>query len=181
MLSTGITEVRHPRESSPGGESGSGSRRTMRLPRLERKVLTLSHPVLTTFQSVLLLLARWTAIHISLAPSFLAPYTPCSNCRISCERPMRRTLNPKVLGAVPCYAGELCPPHPGFMWGVCIRCGENRQVSNSEPKPAAVALRYIHEVLQPTLTTIAIFPTRICKQNYSVAKCKKNWSSRHKS
>ncbi|KAL3700575.1 hypothetical protein R1sor_018597 [Riccia sorocarpa] len=47
-------------------------------------------------------------------------------------------------------AKDLCPPHPGFMWGVCIRCGENRQTSNSEPMEVGVALRYIHEGLELT-------------------------------
>ncbi|CAM6087114.1 unnamed protein product [Calypogeia fissa] len=50
---------------------------------------------------------------------------------------------------------DICPPHPGFMWGVCIRCGENRQVSNSEPEPAAVSLRYIHEGLEVSETEAA--------------------------
>ncbi|XP_002965594.2 RNA polymerase II C-terminal domain phosphatase-like 4 [Selaginella moellendorffii] len=38
-----------------------------------------------------------------------------------------------------------CPPHPGFMWGVCIRCGVLKP--NSEPGGSAsnVALKYIHE------------------------------------
>ncbi|BBM97737.1 RNA polymerase II C-terminal domain phosphatase-like 3/4 [Marchantia polymorpha subsp. ruderalis] len=50
----------------------------------------------------------------------------------------------------PKNAKGVCPPHPGFMWGVCIRCGENRQTSNSEPAEIGVALRYIHEGLEVT-------------------------------
>lgn len=41
---------------------------------------------------------------------------------------------------------EMCPPHPGFMWGVCIRCGEKRSTTpTNDPIKTSVALRYIHE------------------------------------
>eukprot|EP00249_Psilotum_nudum_P013762 c24495_g1_i1 orf=821-2596(-) len=43
-----------------------------------------------------------------------------------------------------------CPPHPGFMWGVCIRCGVLKPPSESGV--VGVALRYIHEELELTGT-----------------------------
>lgn len=43
---------------------------------------------------------------------------------------------------------KTCPPHPGFMWGVCIRCGGLKPPS--EPDGGGVALRYIHEGLEVT-------------------------------
>lgn len=45
---------------------------------------------------------------------------------------------------------KTCPPHPGFMRGVCIRCGALRP--ESEPDEGGVALRYIHEGLEITQT-----------------------------
>jgi hypothetical protein len=41
---------------------------------------------------------------------------------------------------------QMCPPHPGFMWGVCIRCGQQKSTTpTNDPVEAGVSLRYIHE------------------------------------
>lgn len=41
-------------------------------------------------------------------------------------------------------SSQECPPHPGFMWGVCIRCGMMKQNSESNDQ-TGVALKYIHK------------------------------------
>ncbi|KAK9816991.1 hypothetical protein WJX72_007937 [[Myrmecia] bisecta] len=41
-------------------------------------------------------------------------------------------------------AAASCPPHPGFMHGICIRCG----ALSTEADDTAVAFKYIHEGLQ---------------------------------
>ena len=38
-----------------------------------------------------------------------------------------------------------CPPHPGFIWDVCIRCGMHKPADDSNGEDG-VALRYIHQV-----------------------------------
>jgi hypothetical protein len=44
-------------------------------------------------------------------------------------------------------ADGMCPPHPGYMWDVCFRCGEKKStVPNNDPVQDRVGLRYIHEV-----------------------------------
>lgn len=42
-----------------------------------------------------------------------------------------------------------CPPHPGFIWNVCIRCGERKStIPTNDPVQTHVGLRYIHEGLE---------------------------------
>ncbi|BDA42625.1 probable RNA polymerase II subunit A C-terminal domain phosphatase [Coccomyxa sp. Obi] len=41
---------------------------------------------------------------------------------------------------------SVCPPHPGFMYGMCIRCGT--QADEAEADGDAIALRYIHSGLK---------------------------------
>jgi hypothetical protein len=36
-----------------------------------------------------------------------------------------------------------CPPHPGYMWNICIRCGKAKEEDDDEK---GVALRYLHQV-----------------------------------
>lgn len=45
---------------------------------------------------------------------------------------------------VPPAAASVCPPHPGFMGGLCIRCGALRD----EAEEKGVALSYIHRGLE---------------------------------
>lgn len=46
-------------------------------------------------------------------------------------------------------ASNHCPPHPGFIWNVCIRCGERKSTEpTNDPVPTHVGLRYIHEGLE---------------------------------
>jgi RNA polymerase II C-terminal domain phosphatase-like 3/4 len=47
--------------------------------------------------------------------------------------------------APPCgAAAAVCPPHPGFMGGICIRCGALKD----EAEEQGVALSYIHRGLE---------------------------------
>jgi RNA polymerase II C-terminal domain phosphatase-like 3/4 len=50
-------------------------------------------------------------------------------------------------------SSQTCPPHPGFMWGVCIRCGKMKQHSESNDQ-TGVALKYIHKDFELTDTEI---------------------------
>ncbi|KAG0611489.1 hypothetical protein M758_7G144200 [Ceratodon purpureus] len=46
-------------------------------------------------------------------------------------------------------AGKMCPPHPGYMFDICFRCGaEKSTIPNNEPAQDRVGLRYIHERLE---------------------------------
>ncbi|XP_057873270.2 RNA polymerase II C-terminal domain phosphatase-like 4 isoform X2 [Cryptomeria japonica] len=47
-----------------------------------------------------------------------------------------------------------CPPHPGFMWGVCIRCGVMKPNSDSDDQ-TGVALKYIHKDFELTDREVA--------------------------
>ncbi|KAH9304733.1 hypothetical protein KI387_009137 [Taxus chinensis] len=47
-----------------------------------------------------------------------------------------------------------CPPHPGFMWGVCIRCGVMKPNSESDDQ-IGVALKYIHKDFELTDKEVA--------------------------
>lgn len=73
-----------------------------------------------------------------------------------------------------------CPPHPGFMGGMCIRCGALR--GPSEAVEDGVALRYIHAVHPnlPLRRLIASFrPTKMCCADKIVvlaAARGRNWS-----
>ncbi|XP_024385583.1 RNA polymerase II C-terminal domain phosphatase-like 4 [Physcomitrium patens] len=55
---------------------------------------------------------------------------------------------------LPSAPGEMvnsnkCPPHPGFIWDVCIRCGKRKSTAPSnDPVIDRVGLRYIHEGLE---------------------------------
>lgn len=40
--------------------------------------------------------------------------------------------------------GSTCPPHPGYMGGICIRCGANKE----EGGTTGMALKYIHHGLE---------------------------------
>ncbi|KAI7844187.1 hypothetical protein COHA_002322 [Chlorella ohadii] len=50
----------------------------------------------------------------------------------------------RVRTASPGGAGAGCPPHPGFMGGICIRCGALKD----EAEEQGVALSYIHRGLE---------------------------------
>ncbi|GAQ89081.1 RNA polymerase II c-terminal domain phosphatase-like [Klebsormidium nitens] len=39
----------------------------------------------------------------------------------------------------------ICPPHPGYMWNICIRCGKAKEEDDDEK---GVALRYLHQGLE---------------------------------
>eukprot|EP01018_Ginkgo_biloba_P006681 Gb_03795 [translate_table: standard] len=49
---------------------------------------------------------------------------------------------------------QTCPPHPGFMWGVCIRCGQMKPPSELNDQ-TGVAFRYIHKDLELTDLEVA--------------------------
>ena len=47
---------------------------------------------------------------------------------------------------------ETCPPHPGFLRGLCIRCGELQKhpldQNNPDSSKRSVSLRYLHSDLE---------------------------------
>ena len=69
------------------------------------------------------------------------------------EAPAEPTSKRQRVGAVAAARGGSCPPHPGFMGGICIRCGalkpsEPAEPGSSPPDGSPLALKYIHHGLE---------------------------------
>ena len=45
-------------------------------------------------------------------------------------------------------AGGQCPPHPGFVFGLCMRCGAEQPQHGDGYVSSSLALRYMHRTLQ---------------------------------
>jgi len=46
-------------------------------------------------------------------------------------------------GAAAAAAQSGCPPHPGFIRGICIRCGDRESEADAQDEPA-VTLRWVN-------------------------------------
>eukprot|EP00252_Welwitschia_mirabilis_P012261 TRINITY_DN2723_c0_g2_i1.p1 TRINITY_DN2723_c0_g2~~TRINITY_DN2723_c0_g2_i1.p1 ORF type:complete len:519 (-),score=110.99 TRINITY_DN2723_c0_g2_i1:215-1771(-) len=64
------------------------------------------------------------------------------------------SLNPDEGKSEKSGSSQLCPPHPGFMWSVCIRCGKMKSDSEDNEQ-SAVPLRYIHKDFELSDSEIA--------------------------
>lgn len=66
---------------------------------------------------------------------------------VTCSPRHRLSTPPADSTPVPPAAStSQCPPHPGFIGGLCIRCGALRSGdANGEPN---IALRYLHQGLE---------------------------------
>lgn len=78
---------------------------------------------------------------------WVQPFTGCFCPSARAPRPAGAA--PPDSGAADASAGTpsaspACPPHPGFMGGLCIRCGALRD----EAEERGVALSYIHRGLE---------------------------------
>ena len=74
---------------------------------------------------------------VSLAPAhFLLQVGDALSCAVE-RHP--HAFGAGLSGSKSSLAGTTCPPHPGFMHGMCIRCG---QVADAEDS-SDVALRWV--------------------------------------
>ena len=56
----------------------------------------------------------------------------------------------------PADDSPVCPPHPGFMFDICIRCGLKKEKGDAEEKgtSGSTAVRYIHQGLEMSNTEL---------------------------
>ncbi|KAG0631953.1 hypothetical protein M758_1G293200 [Ceratodon purpureus] len=65
------------------------------------------------------------------------------------SRKRRREDDPESPTVSDTGASDKCPPHPGFIYNICIRCGERKStIPTNDPVKTHVGLRYIHEGLE---------------------------------
>lgn len=77
----------------------------------------------------------------------MSTHDPPNNCRSPPRKRAHLGVQQEAESHVPSPSvARLCPPHPGFIGGLCIRCGALR--SDEDGAQRSVAMRYVHEGLE---------------------------------